>query len=92
AIGLKDVVDEDCAEDGVVRLRTREEEEEREGAVQELLNQPRIMPEQEGIRRRQLSADAGQDIELVEGKEVSSPIQEMLRKGFGQVRRSLDVG
>ncbi|KAL8963693.1 MAG: hypothetical protein Q9193_000060 [Seirophora villosa] len=108
AVGLKDVVDEDRGGDGMQRLLTREEEDEREGAVQELLNQPRIMPEQHGLRRRQLSADATQDIELVavreanqpeshddkngKGKEVSSPVQEMLRKGFGQVRRSLDVG
>ncbi|KAL9002033.1 MAG: hypothetical protein Q9188_005018 [Gyalolechia gomerana] len=105
AIGLKDQPEDESAPvEGVTRIRTREEEEQREGEVQELLNRPRVMPEQSGIRRRQLSTDVAQDIEVAavdtadqvrdegKGKEISSPIQEMLRKGFGQVRRSLDVG
>lgn len=110
AIGLQDQPDNEVHPgEGVTQVRTREEEKRREGEVQELLNRPRVMPEQSGIRRRQLSADATQDIELVDvhgadkvrddgdddsckGKEISSPVQEMLRKGFGRVRRSLDVG
>ena len=96
---------------GVQKTRTHEEEERREGEVQELLNRPRVMPEYVGIRRRQMSADivdegigiAGfQSVDQFRnetdpddhspGKETSSPIQEMLRKGFGHIRRSLDVG
>ncbi|KAL8944703.1 MAG: hypothetical protein Q9216_000271 [Gyalolechia sp. 2 TL-2023] len=105
AIGLKDPAkDERPPGEGMTRIRTREEEEQREGEVQELLNRPRVMPEQSGIRRRQLSTDVAQDIDVADvhtvehmrdegkGKEISSPIQEMLRKGFGQVRRSLEVG
>lgn len=114
AIGLNDHVDEGFAEGVLDRKRTREEEAEREGAVQELLDRPRVMPEQGLIRRRQLSSDATQNIELEEidkadqvenhgdkddgvkregnGNELSSPVQEMLRKGFGKVRRSLDFG
>lgn len=109
AIGLKDQIDDGHAGAGMQRIRTRQEEEEREDEIQEILNRPRVMPEQSGIRRRQLSADATQDMQLVEihkadqvedpdddngkGREsISSPVQEMLRKGFGQVRRSLDVG
>ena len=111
AIGLQDQAEsEGYHGEDMTKTRTREEEERREGEVQELLNRPRVMPEQSGIRRRQLSADITQDIELVDvnskeradddhgsddngkSKEISSPIQEMLKKGFGQVRRSLDVG
>ncbi|KAL8763218.1 MAG: hypothetical protein Q9184_000935 [Pyrenodesmia sp. 2 TL-2023] len=114
AIGLDDNVDEGLAGEGLDRKRTREEEAEREGAVQELLDRPRVMPEQGLIRRRQLSSDATQDIELDEidkadqaenhgdnddevkregnGNELLNPVQEMLRKGFGKVRKSLDVG
>ncbi|KAL8835630.1 MAG: hypothetical protein Q9170_003247 [Blastenia crenularia] len=107
AIGLQ--IQPAHVEGDMERVRTREEEEKREGEVQELLDRPRVMIEQSGIRRRQLSSDAAQDTELADvhtahsikdheddsngkGKEISSPIQEMLRKGFGQVRRSLDVG
>lgn len=106
AIGLQDEPEAATAiGDGVTRIRTREEEEEREGEVQELLNRPRVMPERSGIRRRQLSTDVTHDVEVADthaadqlrddgrkSKEISSPIQEMLKKGFGQVRRSLDVG
>ncbi|KAI4260614.1 MAG: hypothetical protein LQ352_000176 [Teloschistes flavicans] len=111
AVGLKNRADSESNDDeGVEQVRTREEEERREGEVRELLNRPRVMPEQSGVRRRQFSADLAQDIELVDvykagnakdycdddngknkEKEIS-PIQEMLRKGFGHVRRSLDVG
>ena len=102
-------------DDHLERIRTHEEDEQREGEVQELLNRPRVMQEPIGMRRRQLSADIGQDIELVsvskadskddedkdsdngKDKENFSPkrsvdIQELLRRGFGSVRRSLDVG
>lgn len=110
AIGLSDHDETGHAGDAMERTRTREEEEEREGAVQELLDQPRVMTKQSGIRRRQLSADTTREIELMENHKVeheeerhdddngkrrdsvSSPIQEMLRKGFGHVRRSIDVG
>lgn len=108
AIGLNDHVDEGLAEGDLERVRTREEEEEREGAVQHILDN------RDKICRRQLSSDATQGIELeevdkagqaenpgynddgssrqVNGNQLSSPVQEMLRKGFGKVRRSLDVG
>lgn len=106
AIGLQDQPEAATSVgDGLTRIRTREEEERREGEVQELLNRPRVMPEQSGIRRRQLSTDVSHDAGVAntyttdqprdddrKSKEISSPIQEMLRKGFGQVRRSLDVG
>ncbi|KAL9603081.1 MAG: hypothetical protein Q9219_001445 [cf. Caloplaca sp. 3 TL-2023] len=112
AIGLKEPSSIGAhPEENMSRVRTQEEEERREGEVQELLDRPRVMPDQSGIRRRQLSTDVTQDIEATDiqsadqervrgdtdddngkGKEISSPIQEMLRKGFGQVRRSLDVG
>ncbi|KAI4197283.1 MAG: hypothetical protein LQ350_006010 [Teloschistes chrysophthalmus] len=111
AVGLKHQPDsESDDEEGIERRRTREEEERREVEVRELLNRPRVMPEQSGVRRRQFSADLAQNIELVEVKKAGqakdhreddngknkeremSPIQEMLRKGFGHVRRSLDVG
>lgn len=109
-IGLKDQPDDEDGEgEGMERVRTHEEEEKRQFEVQELLNRPRVMPRQNGIRKRQLSADVSQDIELVDvhradyvkdndgddngkSKEISSPIQEMLRKGFGHVRRSFDIG
>ncbi|KAL8940183.1 MAG: hypothetical protein Q9211_002401 [Gyalolechia sp. 1 TL-2023] len=106
AIGLKEQPeDERRPGEGATRIRTHEEEERREGEMQELLDRPRLMPEQSGVRRRQFSTDVAQDIEVADGntaahmgydegkgKEISSPIQELLRKGFGQVRRSLDVG
>ncbi|KAL8694468.1 MAG: hypothetical protein Q9218_000880 [Villophora microphyllina] len=103
AIGLKDQSEPENNDEGMEQVRTREEEEERrEVEVQELLNRPRIMPEQSGVRRRQYSPDLARDIELVDvdkmdsandyghndngknkEKDLSSPIQEMLRKGFG---------
>ncbi|KAL8703202.1 MAG: hypothetical protein Q9201_003621 [Fulgogasparrea decipioides] len=114
AMGLKDPASEEYSTAGVERIRTREEEERREVEVQELLNRPRVMPQEQsnGVRKRQFSADLAQDgIEMVDvhkageqvqdhdddhdngkSKEISSPIQEMLRKGFGHVRRSFDVG
>ncbi|KAL8786154.1 MAG: hypothetical protein Q9213_002924 [Squamulea squamosa] len=108
AIGLKDHTSVNIGTgDGIERIRTHEEQERREGEVQELLDRPRVMVEQSGVRKRQQSADLAQDIELVDVhrmeqskdddnngkfKEISSPVQEMLRKGFGHVRRSLDVG
>ncbi|KAL8735980.1 MAG: hypothetical protein Q9166_000542 [cf. Caloplaca sp. 2 TL-2023] len=113
AVGLKDHNDDSGdTQEGIQRILTHEEQERREGEVQELLDRPRMMVvDQSGIRKRQLSADLAQDIELVDvnrahatkvdnemdeengkSKDISSPIQEMLRKGFGHVRRSLDVG
>ncbi|KAL9045932.1 MAG: hypothetical protein Q9214_001109, partial [Letrouitia sp. 1 TL-2023] len=105
-------------EDGdspLAQVRTLEEEERREGEVQELLNRPRVMSEPSGMRRRQLSTDIGHELGTIgvnkvdqpsdedddndngKSKEPFSPkrsvdIQELLRKGFGSVRRSLDVG
>ncbi|KAL8768896.1 MAG: hypothetical protein Q9209_004950 [Squamulea sp. 1 TL-2023] len=108
AIRLKDHIGDNIdTGDGIQRIRTHEEQERREGEVQELLDRPRMMVEQSGVRKRQLSADLAQDIEMVDihrveqseddddngnSKEISSPVREMLRKGFGHVRRSLDVG
>lgn len=110
AVGLKDHVVEDSPEgEGIQRIRTHEEQERREGEVQELLDRPRVMFDESGIRKRQFSADLARDIEMVDvhradhaksedddgnrkSKEIASPIQEMLRKGFGHIRRSLDVG
>ncbi|KAL8710067.1 MAG: hypothetical protein Q9220_005338 [cf. Caloplaca sp. 1 TL-2023] len=117
-IGLKpELVDSPEGED-MQRTRTHEEDKRRENEVQELLDRPRVMNAETGVRKRQVSADLSQDIELVgvhkmnaankkydnddddddddshdngKGKDVSSPIQEMLRRGFGHVRRSLDV-
>ena len=101
AIGLKD-----RSNDDVRREETHEEQERREGEVQQLLNRPRVMLDQAGVRKRQLSTDMAQDIEMVDvdradqsdddrdngkSKELSSPVQEMLKRGFGHVRRSLDI-
>ncbi|KAL8658674.1 MAG: hypothetical protein Q9226_000845 [Calogaya cf. arnoldii] len=90
AIGLKDhISDNPSTEEGVQRIRTHEEQKKREGEVQELLDRPRVMLEQSGIRKRQQSTDLAQDIELMDverasqsedvndngkHKEVSSPL------------------
>ncbi|KAL8820599.1 MAG: hypothetical protein Q9223_001217 [Gallowayella weberi] len=109
AVGLEDRVDDGATAEAMQRIRTHEEQERREGEVQELLDRPRVMFDERGLRKRQLSTDLGPDIEMEDvhrsdqtrreeyedtrkSKEISSPIQEMLRKGFGHVRRSLDVG
>lgn len=107
AIGLKDHINDDVSPEEIIqRIRTHEEQERREGEVQELLDRPRVMLEHNGVRKRQLSADPAQDIELVDvqiadqsaadkvngkSKAIFSPVQELLKKGFGHVRRSLDV-
>ncbi|KAL8995597.1 MAG: hypothetical protein Q9169_004709 [Polycauliona sp. 2 TL-2023] len=104
AVGLKNHVGNVASpEKGIERVRTLEEQERREGEVQELLDRPRVMAEDTGVRKRQPSSDLTQDIELVDvqrtdrnddGKSKwtsSSPIQEILKKGFGHVRRSLDI-
>ena len=96
----------------VERLRKAEEQAEREGKVQELLNQPRIMVDYEGhedvvgLRRRHSDHDGNTEIiELDDldtskehkGKGVdrnprrSVDVSDILRKGFGSVRRSLDI-
>ncbi|KAL8951349.1 MAG: hypothetical protein Q9222_002668 [Ikaeria aurantiellina] len=120
-VGLKpELVDSPDAE-RMQRTRTHEEDERRENEVQELLDRPRVMTAESGVRKRQISTDLSHDIELVgvhkmdaankkrdagghdddddddddddngKGKDVASPIQEMLKRGFGHVRRSLDV-
>ena len=111
AVGLKEMpgsINRE-GENNLERIRTHEEEQKREVEVQELLNRPRVMPGETGVRRRQFSTDLGyniesriqkvehekkeeEDVENDKNKEVSSPIQEMLKKGFGRVRRSFDVG
>ncbi|KAL8860010.1 MAG: hypothetical protein Q9178_003559 [Gyalolechia marmorata] len=106
AVGLKDhISDSTSTGEGIQRVQTHEEQEKREGEVQELLDQPRVMVEHSGVRKRQVSADLAQDIELADvhgadqfkddddnskSKEISSPVQEMLRIRFGHIRRSLD--
>ncbi|KAL8865968.1 MAG: hypothetical protein Q9198_009090, partial [Flavoplaca austrocitrina] len=103
AIGLKDRSNDDVRpEEGVQRIQTHEEQKRREGEVQELLDRARVMLDQAGVRKRQLSTDLSQGIEMVDvdgadqseddrdngkSKELSSPVQEMLRRGFGHVRR-----
>ncbi|KAI4279313.1 MAG: hypothetical protein LQ337_000344 [Flavoplaca oasis] len=107
AIGLKDRSNDDVRpEEGLQRIQTHEEQERRECEVQELLNRPRAMLDQAGVRKRQLSTDMAQNIEMVDvdgpdqseddrdkgkSKELSSPVQQMLKRGFGHVRRSLDI-
>ena len=90
-------------------LRTEEEQEKREGEVQELLDRPRMMLDDgdrlgaNGVRRRHSSTD-GQDgeqqVEQAKDEEEekehgirrrSTDVHELLRKGFGSIRRSLDV-
>ncbi|KAL8674999.1 MAG: hypothetical protein Q9168_000593 [Polycauliona sp. 1 TL-2023] len=102
-IGLKNhMSDKVSPDEGIQRIRTLEEQEKREGEVQELLDRPRVMLEHTGVRKRQLSNDPTQEIELVDvqktvyeddgkSKRVSSPVQDMLKKGFGHIRRSLDI-
>ena len=91
--------------------RTAEEQAQREGEVQELLDQPRIMNYEShhdgvGLRRRHSDHERRTgEIELEElgtikehkGKGVdrnprrSVDVSDMLRKGFGSVRKSLDL-
>ncbi|KAL8683886.1 MAG: hypothetical protein Q9186_000229 [Xanthomendoza sp. 1 TL-2023] len=109
AVGLKDHIDDRATGESMQRIRTHEEQERREGEVQDLLNRPRVMFDESGLRKRQHSTDLPRNIEMVDihgadqtkieefedtrkSREISSPIQEMLRKGFGHIRRSLDVG
>ncbi|KAL9101161.1 MAG: hypothetical protein Q9163_003563 [Psora crenata] len=106
-------------------VRTADEEIQREGEVQELLDRPRHMrhtsgtdeldfPDKTVIRRRQKSesealsrepkvsfvveqrkVDGNEEDEDMNGKQKpprrSTDVQELLRRGFGSVRRSLDI-
>ena len=93
----------------LVRQRTVEEEERREGEVQELLDRPRVMKgdSSQALRRRHSSTDAKANDAHLEtvvsadeydrhGPEEpsisrrSTDIQELLRRGFGSVRKSMD--
>ena len=105
-------------------VRTVEEEAQREGEVQEMLDRPRYTrgPSDQDLedgsgytlRRRQHSfpqvkasdrkvsfaveerENGGDDDDNATGKEKprrrSTDVQELLRRGFGSVRRSLDIG
>ena len=96
----------------VARLRTAEEQAEREGEVQELLDQPRVMVDYEGhedgggLRRRYSDHDGNTEIIELDNLDTSKghkgkgmdrnprrsvDVSDILRKGFGSVRRSLDV-
>ena len=113
---------------GAQRVRTLEEERQREGEVQEILDRPRHMRNASGndeqdlpstatVRRRQTSVTEGigksrepkvsfivdhpslenddGDDDDGNGKQKprrrSTDVQELLRRGFGSVRRSLDI-
>lgn len=114
----------------IQHVRTAEEDRQREGEVQEILDRPRQMRSTSGsdeqehvngasVRRRQLSepeakASATKVSFAVEQKELesednkgdeeyangkakalgsrSTDVQELLKRGFGSVRRSLDIG
>ncbi|KAG8530335.1 uncharacterized protein KY384_004837 [Bacidia gigantensis] len=107
------------------RIRTLEEEQERENEVQELLNRPRHaraasgvdehdLPGSPTVRRRQTSEtevvhrepkvsfavdqrefndEGGEDSDNGKQKprRKSTEVQELLKRGFGNVRRSLDI-
>ncbi|KAL9640409.1 MAG: hypothetical protein Q9164_000291 [Protoblastenia rupestris] len=107
------------------RVRTREEERQREGEVQEILDRPRHMrnpsgtderefPDKTTVRRRQASDGEGvlhepkvsfavdqrmmdenkDDDDDSNGKQKprrSVDVQELLRRGFGSVRQSLEM-
>ena len=96
--------------DNMGRQRTVEEQERREGEVQELLDRPRVMEggPSAGMRRRHSSSEAksgDEHIEIVASADdydrnrpeeamlpgKSTEISEMLRRGFGSVRKSVDV-
>ena len=100
---------DDVNQDHLDRQRTVEEDERREGEVQELLDRPRVMKgdSSHGMRRRHSSTDAKSgDVHLEtvmsadecdrHGPEEASvgrrstDVQELLRRGFGSVRKSMD--
>ena len=109
---------------GLHKVRTAEEERQREGEVQEILDRPRHMrntsgvdeadvPSSTTVRRRQTSesdavtrepkvsfvlnqrsadAESGdEDNGKQKPRRRSTDVQELLRRGFGSVRRSLDM-
>ena len=117
--------DEPLASDAIHPVRTAEEERQREGEVQEILDRPRQMSvsgideyvvpsSSQQVRRRQTSESevkasepkvsfAG-DVRIADvddeeedplakskPKRRSTDVQELLRRGFGSVRRSLDL-
>ena len=113
------------ATSSVQRIRTLEEERQREGEIQEILDRPRHVRNASGndehvpqstatVRRRQLSETEGisrepKDSFAVDQRSLenndsdddgngkqkprrrSTDVQELLRRGFGSVRRSLDI-